>query len=327
MRSEHSLLDICHVSKTFPVGKDHLHAVSDVSLHINKGECLGIVGESGCGKSTLARMVIGSLPPSSGNIFLNDIDYYKLKGKEKARFRRHIQMVFQEPISSFSPRMKIGTYLTEPRCNYDKTPRKIAMQEAVNLLNEVGLTEDYMSRYPHSLSGGQLQRVAIARALMIHPQLLVCDEATSALDVSIQQQVADLLVKLQEERQISCMFIGHDLALVRSVSQRMVVMYLGRVMEIINSETLEQDASHPYTKALLNAIFDVYCAQDQEIQLLEGDPPSPLTVKKGCPLASRCTHCMDICLHENPDLKEIETGHYVACHLFRTQIEPQMCTD
>ena len=315
MQNEKTLLEIRHLNKVFPVGKKQLNAVSDISLHINKGECLGVVGESGCGKSTLARMTVGSIQPSSGSIELDGVDFCKLRGKEKAAFRRHIQMVFQEPVSSFSPRMKIGTYLTEPRCNYDKISRKEAKEEAAEILCEVGLSEEYLNRYPHQLSGGQLQRVAIARAIAIQPQLLVCDEATSALDVSIQKQVARLLVKLQEERGISCMFIGHDLALVRSVSQRIAVMYLGRIMEIVHSETLTSEAAHPYTKALLNAIFDVYCEQKYKIELLEGDPPSPLTVQKGCPMAGRCAYCMDICLEKNPDLMEVEKGHLVACHL------------
>ena len=207
--------------------KQRLHAVSDVSFALHKGEVLGIVGESGCGKSTLAKMLVGSLPVSSGKMELSGVDYAALKGKEKRAFRRKIQMVFQDPLSSFSPRMKIGTYLAEPRRNYDKVSKQQAFAEAEQLLEKVGLPRDFLVRYPHELSGGQLQRVAIARALAIHPELLICDEATGALDVSIQNQIAKLLVELVREQNMGCIFIGHDLALVRSVTQRIAVMYLG----------------------------------------------------------------------------------------------------
>ena len=211
--------------------KQRLHAISDVSFALHKGELLGIVGESGCGKSTL-----GSLPVSSGKMELSGVDYAALKGKEKRAFRRKIQMVFQDPLSSFSPRMKIGTYLAEPRRNYDKVSKQQAFAEAEQLLEKVGLPRDFLVRYPHELSGGQLQRVAIARALAIHPELLICDEATGALDVSIQNQIAKLLVELVREQNMGCIFIGHDLALVRSVTQRIAVMYLGRIVELLDSE-------------------------------------------------------------------------------------------
>lgn len=216
--------------------KQRLHAVSDVSFALHKGELLGIVGESGCGKSTLAKMLVGSLPVSSGKMELSGVDYAALKGKEKRAFRRKIQMVFQDPLSSFSPRMKIGTYLAEPRRNYDKVSKQQAFAEAEQLLEKVGLPRDFLVRYPHELSGGQLQRVAIARALAIHPELLICDEATGALDVSIQNQIAKLLVELVREQNMGCIFIGHDLALVRSVTQRIAVMYLGRIVELLDSE-------------------------------------------------------------------------------------------
>ena len=209
--------------------KQRLHAVSDVSFALHKGELLGIVGESGCGKSTLAKMLVGSLPVSSGKMELSGVDYAALKGKDRRAFRRKIQMVFQDPLSSFSPRMKIGTYLAEPRRNYDKVSKQQAFAEAEQLLEKVGLPRDFLVRYPHELSGGQLQRVAIARALAIHPELLICDEATGALDVSIQNQIAKLLVELVREQNMGCIFIGHDLALVRSVTQRIAVMYLGRI--------------------------------------------------------------------------------------------------
>ena len=315
MQGEKSLVEISHLHKTFYVGKRKLAAVSNVSLSLKKGECLGIVGESGCGKSTLIRMIIGALRPTSGQVLVNGADYWSLKRRERRAFHRRVQVVFQEPASSFSPRMKVGAYLMEPRMNYDRISRKEAAKEAVGLLDMIGLPAEFMGRYPHELSGGQLQRVAIARALSIMPDLLVCDEATGALDVSVQDQVARLLVKLQEEREIACLFIGHDLALVRSVSQRIAVMYLGQVVEILNSETLERDAVHPYTKALLGAVLDVYCDQEKELPLLRGDPPSPLEVPKGCVFGGRCPVCEEKCMEEKPQLCEVEKSHFVACHM------------
>lgn len=313
MQNNEILLEVSHINKSFPVKKQQLHAVSDVSFSLKKGELLGIVGESGCGKSTLAKMLIGSLPVTSGKMELNGIDYAGLKGKEKREFRRRIQMVFQDPLSSFSPRMKIGTYLAEPRRNYDHISKKQALQEAGELLEKVGLPQEFLLRYPHELSGGQLQRVAIARALAIRPELLICDEATGALDVSIQNQIAQLLVELVKEQHMGCIFIGHDLALVRSVTQRIAVMYLGKVVELLNSEDLEMRCCHPYTKALLNSVFDVYCDQEEKIQLLKGEPPSPLELPEGCPFAPRCPKCTGECKKRQPELKEIEEGHTVAC--------------
>ena len=314
MQDKTLLLEIEHVDKLFPVKKRQLHAVSDVSFSLYRGESLGLLGESGCGKSTLAKMIAGSLPVSSGSMKLNGTDYSALKGREKRAFRRNIQMVFQDPLSSFSPRMKIGTYLCEPRINYDKVPRETAMKEAAQLLSRVGLPEEFLSRYPHELSGGQLQRVAIARAIAINPDLLICDEATGALDVSIQNQIAKLLVKLVEERDIGMLFIGHDPALVRSVTQRIAVMYLGRVVEMIDSEVLETECIHPYTKALLGAIFDVYCSQDEDIDLLQGEPPSPLSLHAGCPFAKRCPIASETCKSQVPPLREAQgEGHMVAC--------------
>lgn len=309
------LLVLEHLSREFSVEKKQLYAVRDVSLTINRGECLGIVGESGCGKSTLAKMVIGSLPPTSGTVSLDGTNVWALKGRERRRFRRRIQMVFQDPVSSFNPRMTIGTYLCEPLVNYEKWPKARAMEEAKRLLGEVELPEEFVTRYPHQLSGGQLQRVAIARAIAISPELLVCDEATGALDVSIQNQIVRLLVRLQNDHGISCMFIGHDLSLVRSASQRIAVMYLGSVAEILESETLVQEARHPYTLALLDAVFEVYGDQNKEIHLLTGDPPSPLNLPPGCPFAGRCERCKEICRREKPPLVSLGPSHQVACHL------------
>ena len=313
MQNNEMLLEVKHISKSFPVKKRSLNAVTDVSFCLQRGELLGIVGESGCGKSTLARLLVGSIPASEGTMTLSGRDYTHIKGREKRIFRRNIQMVFQDPLSSFSPRMKIGTYLSEPRRNYDRISRKQALSEAETLLEQVGLPADFIHRYPHELSGGQLQRVAIARAIAIQPDLLICDEATGALDVSIQNQIAQLLVELVEKKNIGCIFIGHDLALVRSVTQRIAIMYLGRIVELLPSEDLEQSCLHPYTKALLNAVFDVYCDQTQEIDLLQGEPPSPLELHQGCAFARRCPQAGSECLEKQPALKKAGPDHLVAC--------------
>ena len=316
MQSNEILLEVMDLNKTFPVKKEKLYAVNHVSFSLQKGECLGIVGESGCGKSTLARMIAGITPTSDGKVLLEGKDYIGLKGGEKRRFRRNIQMVFQDPLSSFSPRMKVGTYLMEARRNFDGISKAEGLKEVGRLLQEVGLPEEFVSRYPHELSGGQLQRVAIARAISIQPKLLICDEATGALDVSIQNQIAQLLVKLVEEKNIGCLFIGPDLALVRSVSQRIAVMYLGRIVELLESETLGEKAMHPYTKMLLGSIFDVYCDQNEEIAAPKGEPPSPLKIRKGCAFAERCSWCSEKCKENVPPLQEVEPGHKVACFQF-----------
>ena len=313
MQDNNILLEVKNLNKTFPVKKEKLYAVNQVSFSLKKGECLGIVGESGCGKSTLARMIAGITPASGGEILLERLDYINLKGAQKRHFRKNIQMVFQDPLSSFSPRMKVGAYLMEARRNFDGISKSEGLKEAGELLQEVGLPPEFVSRYPHELSGGQLQSVAIARAISVQPKLLICDEATGALDVSIQNQIARLLVKLVEEKQIGCLFIGHDLALVRSVSQRIAVMYLGKIVEILESETLGNKAVHPYTRMLLGSIFDVYCDQNEEIAAPKGEPPSPLKIRKGCAFAERCRWCSEKCRENVPALQEIELGHKVAC--------------
>ncbi len=314
MPDNECLLEVSHLNKDFPVKKQRLHALSDVSLTVSRGEILGILGESGCGKSTLATILSGSQEATSGQIRLKGLDYTRLKGRALKNFRRNIQMVFQDPLSSFSPRMQIGVYVAEPRRNYDHIHKEKALKEAGDLLEQVGLPRDFVRRYPHELSGGQLQRVAIARAIAIRPELLICDEATGALDVSTQARIARLLVDLVEEKQIGCIFIGHDPAFVRSVTQRIAVMYLGRLVEVLDSESLADKCLHPYTKALLDSIFDIYCDQSKDIKLLAGEPPSPLEIHEGCAFSGRCAFCKERCRKERPELREIEPGHQVACH-------------
>ena len=315
IKQRQPLIELKDVTKTYHDGKrKDVFAVSNFNLTLYEGETLGLVGESGCGKSTIGNMLVHLFTPDEGSILFRGQDIASMNEREFHPLRKEIQMVFQDPLSSFSPRMKIGTYLAEPRRNYDKVSKQQAFAEAEQLLEKVGLPRDFLVRYPHELSGGQLQRVAIARALAIHPELLICDEATGALDVSIQNQIAKLLVELVREQNMGCIFIGHDLALVRSVTQRIAVMYLGRIVELLDSEDLEVSCRHPYTKALLNSVFDVYCDQNEEIQLLQGEPPSPLQMPEGCPFAPRCPKCTEECRRQIPVLRTIADGHDVACH-------------
>ena len=258
-----------NLNQIFKEGKKHFHAVNNVSFSVEKGQCLGIVGESGSGKSTLAKMILGTLKPTSGEIQIDTINFWALSKKEKRNFHKKVQMIYQDPLSSFSPRMKIGEYICEPRINYDKISKEEAIKEAKDLLKAVELPEDFMDRYPHQLSGGQLQRVAIARALAIHPEVLICDEATSALDVSIQKQILVLLNKIQRERHLTCLFICHDLAVVKNISDKIIVMYNGQVVEELKSSELVTKATHKYTKQLLASSFDVYCDQTKEIPIVE----------------------------------------------------------
>lgn len=253
---QQELLEVKNLSKIFKVNNEEFKAVDNINFALNKGECLGILGESGCGKTTLARIIVGVEKASSGYIYLNGklIGDISTKTKEK---KKEIQMIFQNPISSFNPKMSIEDYLFEPLRNFKKMNRKEALLIIKKYLADVGLEEDFLKKYPHELSGGQLQRIAIARAIIAEPKLIVCDEATSALDASIQKQILDLLEKLQKELGLSYIFIGHDLATVQKISQRIIVMYKGRIIELLNSKDLKNNIKHPYTKALLDAVFDI----------------------------------------------------------------------
>lgn len=318
MREEKaSILKIKNLTKKFNLqnGKK-LTAVDNVSFELYSGECLGIVGESGCGKSTVAKILTQLEKATSGNIIYKTKDITNLKGEELRQNRRNLQMIFQDAAESFNPRMKIGDIAREPLLNFKLMNKREAENEAKKLLAMVGISEEFMKRYPHQLSGGQKQRVAIARALSLQPEIIVCDEATSALDVSIQDQVIKLLMNLQKEKGLSYIFIGHDLAVVRNISHRIIVMYLGRIVEVIDSDKLVTDAAHPYTKALLDSVFSVKCENKTEIESIKGEPPSPSDIQLGCPFNSRCTKCMDKCLKEKPELKKIAKNHFTACHLF-----------
>jgi len=271
------------------------------------------VGESGCGKSTFVRMVISLDKPTSGEILYHGKNLAGLSKKETWLNRQNMQMVFQDPLASFDPKMKIVDILTEPLINFGKLKKSEKEAKARELLEMVELPGDFVDRYPHNMSGGQRQRISIARALSLEPEILVCDEATSALDVSVQESVIELLVRLQKEKNISMLFICHDLALIRSFAHQIAVMYLGNIVEVIPGEDVTEYAVHPYTQALLGAQFSIHMDPSQKIQSIESEAPSPLDVPKGCPFQNRCEHCTDRCKAEMPKLKEIAPGHEAAC--------------
>ncbi|WP_373215502.1 oligopeptide/dipeptide ABC transporter ATP-binding protein [Ruminococcus sp. 5_1_39BFAA] len=303
-----------HIVKQFPAsGGRTLNACNDINLNVYKGKTLGIVGESGCGKSTFVRMVISLDKPTSGEILYHDKDISKFSKQEIWENRQNMQMVFQDPLASFNPKMKIIDILTEPLLNYKRIKRSEKAAKAKELLEMVELPADFMYRYPHNMSGGQRQRVSIARALSLEPEILVCDEATSALDVSVQESVIELLVRLQKEKNISMIFICHDLALIQSFAHQIAVMYLGHIVEVLPGEDVAHHSLHPYTQALLGAQFSIHMDQSEKIESIESEAPSPLDVPTGCPFQNRCEHCMEKCKTEKQVLKEVSPGHEVAC--------------
>ena len=309
------VLRIEHITKRFPTADGRaLTACDDVSFSLCKGETLGIVGESGCGKSTLVKTLMQLHKPTEGKIFFQNKEITSLTGEEARQNRRNIQMVFQDPGTAFNPKMKIKDILVEPLRNFGLL-KTSAAEKARELLNLVELPSEFAERYPGNMSGGQRQRVGIARALALEPEILVCDEATSALDVSVQEKVVELLARLQKEKGISILFICHDLALVALLTHRVVVMYLGNVVEILRAKDLPK-AKHPYTQALMKSVFPLQPKGKADVQLLRGEIPSPLDVPKGCPFQNRCDKCMPVCKEKKPARMELSGGHIVACHLF-----------
>lgn len=311
------ILSAQHVTKTFPAsGGRTLHACDDVNLSVQKGQTLGIVGESGCGKSTFVKMIVQMFQPTSGQIFFDGKDITKLKGEELRQSRKKIQMVFQDPAAAFSPKMKVIDIVTEPLMNFKLIRRSEREAKAKELLRMVELPEDFIYRYPHNMSGGQRQRVGIARALALEPEIIVCDEATSALDVSVQDRIIELLVRLQKEKGISFVFICHDMALVQSFAHKVAVMYLGNIVEVLPGKEVGTNAQHPYTQAMLGAIFSTKMDFDKKIESIESEAPTPVDVPPGCPFQNRCDRCMEICKKEKPLLRNTGERHQVACHLF-----------
>lgn len=313
------VLEIKNLTKKFAVdGGRFLTACDNISLKAYAGQTLGIIGESGCGKSTLVRTVLQIHPATGGEVIFEGQDILKLRGEAARQNRRKIQMVFQDPAAAFNPKMKVKEIVTEPLLNFGSIKKSEVDAKAAELLQMVELPVEFMDRYPHSMSGGQRQRLGIARALSLEPKIVVCDEATSALDVSVQEKICELLVRLQKEKGITYLFICHDIGLVDLMCHQVAVMYLGNVVEYIGGgRRISTEGMHPYTKALLKAVFKVDFKPGERIEPLESEVPSPLDLPQGCPFASRCEHCTDICRQQKPALKEVAPGHFVACHLVK----------
>ncbi len=313
------VLEIKNLTKKFEVdGGRFLTACDNISLKAYAGQTLGIIGESGCGKSTLVRTVLQIHPVTSGEVIFEGQDILKLRGEAARQNRRKIQMVFQDPAAAFNPKMKVKEIVTEPLLNFGLIKKSEVDAKAAELLQMVELPVEFMDRYPHNMSGGQRQRLGIARALSLEPKIVVCDEATSALDVSVQEKICELLVRLQKEKEITYLFICHDIGLVDLMCHQVAVMYLGNVVEYIGGgRRISTEGMHPYTKALLKAVFKVDFKPGERIEPLESEVPSPLDLPQGCPFASRCEFCTDICREQKPALKEVAPGHFVACHIVK----------
>ena len=313
------ILEAKHITRRFPAsGGRKLTACNDVSLKFYKGKTLGLIGESGCGKSTFMRFLVSLDSPDEGQILFKGKDLTKLKGEELRQMRQHIQMVFQDPGSSFNPKMKVRDIICEPLLNFGRIKKSEKDAVARKYLEMVELSGDFADRFPHNMSGGQRQRVAIARAIALEPEMIVMDEATCALDVSVQKTIIELVCRLQKEKNIAIGFIAHDLGLIQSFAHQVAVMYLGNIVEIIPGENV-QKAQHPYTQALLSAIFDTRMDFHKKIESIDSEIPSPLDVPVGCPFQTRCEHCMEICRKESPLLKTIGKNHEIACHLFKEE--------
>ncbi|SEB85031.1 ABC transporter ATP-binding protein [Paenibacillus sp. GP183] len=312
------LLEVKGLKKYFPIDqsfkKGSIKAVDEVNFIVREGETLGIVGESGCGKSTLGRLILRLLDPTAGEILFNGVSIGSMSQRELRPFRKNLQCVFQDPFASLNPRISVGNAIAEPMIVQEGMNRSEAMRQAEELLEKVGLSRNVVRLYPHEFSGGQRQRIAIARAISLKPKLIVADEAVSALDVSIQAQIVNLLGDLQKESKVSYMFISHNLSVVRNISDRVAVMYLGRIVETASRDQLFENPKHPYTQALLSSVPEPDVDLKRERMVLRGEVPSAANPPAGCPFHPRCPHAVDRCSIERPAFKETEAGHYASCH-------------
>ena len=320
------ILEVRHLRKTFPMKKSitgkvlkELVAVDDVSFKLYAGETLGIVGESGCGKTTTGRAILKLHQPTGGQIIFNGEDITNFTPKQMRPIRKQMQIIFQDPYSSLPPRDTVGGLLSEPVKVHDIVPKAEVKDYVLKLMDECGLRDYYFERYPHEFSGGQRQRICIARALSVNPKLVICDEPVSALDVSIQAQIINLLKKLQRERNMAYVFISHDLSVVKFISDKILVMYLGAVMEFGTKEDIFTNPLHPYTKALFSAVPNPDPTVHTERIKLQGDIPSPANPPKGCRFHTRCPHATEACKHITPEYREHTPGHFAACHLLNKE--------
>ena len=316
------VLEVRHLRKVFPLKKTitgkvtkELVAVDDISFKLHAGETLGIVGESGCGKTTAGRAILKLHQPTGGQIIFNGRDITNLKSKDMREIRKEMQIIFQDPYSSLPPRSTVGGILSEPVQVHKIVPQDQVKDYVLDLMDKCGLRDYYYERYPHEFSGGQRQRICIARALSVNPKLVICDEPVSALDVSIQAQIINLLKKLQREMNLAYVFISHDLSVVKFISDKIGVMYLGAMMEFGTKEDIFRNPLHPYTKALFSAVPNPDPTAKMDRIKLEGDIPSPANPPKGCRFHTRCPYAKEICKHVPPTYREHEPGHFAACHL------------
>lgn len=312
------LVSVNHLKKFFNVGKGQtLKAVNDLNFSIRKGETLGMVGESGCGKSTAGRTILRLYEPTDGIVEFDGANIYGLNNSKMKAVRRDMQMIFQDPYASLNPRMTITDIIGEPLDIHNLADSRAARKKKVEeLLDMVGLNPDHATRYPHEFSGGQRQRIGIARALAVNPKFIICDEPISALDVSIQAQVVNLLQDLQRSMGLTYLFIAHDLSMVKHISDRVAVMYLGKMIELADSDELYANPKHPYTQALLSAIPipDPEIEANRERIVLKGDLPSPVDPPSGCHFRTRCPHATELCAKSEPAFSEVKPGHWAACH-------------
>ena len=321
---EHELLEVKNLKKYYPVTTGLLSqhigdikAVDGVSLSIREGEILGLVGESGCGKSTLGKTILRLEEPTSGEILYKGIDITRLDKKELRELRREIQIIFQDPDASLDPRMTVGDSICEPLVIHNIANEEGRMKRVAELMEQVGLEAGQTSHYPHEFSGGQKQRIGIARALAVNPRLIIADEPVSALDVSVQAQILNLMMDIQEEFGLAYLFIAHDLSVIKHMAHRMAVMYLGKIVELASKKEIFDNPLHPYTEALLSAVPSLKPKGKDRI-LLRGDVPSPLTPPPGCHFHPRCHRVLPICRQKEPQLVEISPEHFIACHLHNT---------